>query len=58
METLMSENHRLAAFCMLLLGIEPETKACDLTRNQTGDLLLHGVMHNPLSHTGWAASIS
>lgn len=30
--------------------IEPETQACFLTGNQTGDLLVHDSMLNHLSH--------
>ena len=31
---------------------KPVTQACALTKNWTGDLLLCGMMPNPLSHTG------
>ena len=34
-----------------LLGTWPETQACVLTGNQTGDLLVHQPAPNPLSHT-------
>ena len=33
------------------LGTWPATQACALTRNQTGDPLLHSPVLNPLSHT-------
>ena len=33
-------------------GSWPATKTCALTRNQTGDLLLCGLMPNQLSHNG------
>ena len=33
------------------LGTWPTTQACALTRNRTGDLLLHSPEFNPLSHT-------
>ena len=51
------EKHRLVAFCTLPTGylasqlIWPATQACALTRNQTGDFSVHGLMLNPLSHT-------
>lgn len=31
-----------------LMGVEPETRASALTRNQTGNLLVHGVNTKPL----------
>ena len=34
-----------------LLGTWPVTQACVLTRNQTGDPLVHSPALNPLSHT-------
>ena len=34
-----------------LLGTWPETQACVLTGNQTGDPLVHKLVLNPLSHT-------
>ena len=34
-----------------LLGTWPATQACALTRNRTGDLLVHRPALNPLSHT-------
>ena len=44
------EKYRSAASC------KPQTKVCTLTRNQTGDLLVHRVMPNPLnpSSQGWS----
>ena len=36
---------------MPLLGSERTAQARALTRNQTGNLLLRGMMSNPLSHT-------
>ena len=33
------------------LRTKPATQACALTRNQTGDILLHSVAPNQLSHT-------
>ena len=33
------------------MGTWPETQACALTGNQTGDLLVHRLALNPLSHT-------
>ena len=33
------------------LGTWPKTQACALTRNRTGDLLVHRPALNPLSHT-------
>ena len=32
-------------------GAWPATQACALTGNQTGDLLVHRLVLNPLSHT-------
>ena len=34
-----------------LLGTRPATQACALTRNQTGNTLVHRPAFNPLSHT-------
>ena len=34
-----------------LLGTWPETQACALTENRTGDPLVHRLALNPLSHT-------
>ena len=34
----------------------PATKACALTENQTGDLLVHRPALNPLSHTSQGES--
>ena len=39
-----------------LLGTWPTTQACALTGNQTGDLWVHRLVLNPLSH-GWPWSI-
>ena len=45
------EKHQLVAFLYLLIhtsmGIEPETWVCALTRNQTHNLLVHGMMLQP-----------
>ena len=40
-----------------LLGTWPKTEACALTGNQTGDLLVHKLALNPLSHTSWGMNI-
>ena len=41
------------------LGTRPTTQACVLTGNQTSDLLVCGMIPNPLSHTsqGWISII-
>ena len=41
-----------------LLGTWPETQACTLTRNQTGDPLLHSPVLNPLSHTSQGPNVT
>ena len=38
------------------LGTWPTTQACALTGNQTGDLLVFRMMHDPLSHTSQGIS--
>ena len=46
------EKHRSVASCMCLgPGMEPTTKACALTGNQTQDPLIYRAMLQP-SHTG------
>lgn len=44
---MMREKHRWAASCTSFIRMEPKTRACDLTGNQTGDLSVPGTM---LSH--------
>ena len=39
-----------------LLGTWLATQACALTGNQTGDLWVHRMMHNPLNHTSQCSS--
>ena len=40
-----------------LLGTWPTTQACALTRNRTGDPLVHRTALNPLSHTSQDSSV-
>ena len=47
----VQEKHLLAVSRMPPTGNWPKSQMCALTRNQTGDLLVCGMMPNPLSHT-------
>ena len=50
----MREKHQSGDFCKHPdqgWKMEPATQACALTRNQTGDVSVCGMMPNQLSHT-------
>ena len=47
----VQEKHHLVASHTPLVETQSTTQACALTGNRTGDLLVHRLVLNPLSHT-------